>query len=100
MTDTIDFGIAQESYVPETTIAANCGIYNKYWSDYISDVYSVNTRVMDCYCYLDNIDEVFREFYHYDNALWILSKVDDWDMDTHLAKATFIKVNDKTNYTA
>ena len=100
MTDTIDFGITQESYVPETSIGANCGIYNKYWNDYISDVYSVNTRVMDCYCYLDNIDEVFREFYHYDNALWILSKVEDWDMDTHLAKATFIKVNDKTNYTA
>ena len=55
---------------------------------------------MDCYCYLDNIDGVFREFYHYDNALWILSKVEDWDMDTHLAKATFIKVNNKTNYTS
>ncbi len=98
ITDTLDFGIPQEIYVPASTPEKNIGIYNKYWSKYIADVYSVNTRVMECYCYLDNIDGVFREFYVYDNCLWILSKVTDWNMETKYCKATFIKVNDMENY--
>lgn len=99
MKETLDFGIPQEIYVPSCIIDRGIGIYNEYWSKYIADVYSVNTRVMECYCYLDNIDKVFREFYYYDNCLWILSKVTDWDMNTKYCKGTFIKVNNIDNYT-
>ena len=99
MKGTLDFGIPMEIYVPSCVIDRGIGIYNEYWSKYIADVYSVNTRVMDCYCYLDNIDDVFREFYVYDNCLWILSKVTDWNMETKYCKGTFIKVNDIDNYT-
>ena len=96
--ETLDFGISRELYVPACTYRKDAGIYNQYWKKYIADVYSVNTRVMECYCYLDNIDEVFREFYYYDNCLWILSKIVDWSMETKLCKGTFIKVNDINNY--
>lgn len=96
--DTLDFGIPQEIYVPATRLKQGIGLYNDYWAKYIADVYSVNTRVMECYCYLDNIDGVFREFYVYDNCLWILSKVTDWNMETKYCKGTFIKVNDIENY--
>ena len=99
MTETLDFGISRELYVPNCTYGQNIGVYNEYWKHYISDVYSINTRVMECYCFLDNIDKVFREFYYYDNCLWILSKIVDWSMDTKLCKAMFIKVNDIDNYT-
>ena len=99
LSETLDFGISRELYVPNCTYRPNIGIYNEYWKNYIADVYSINTRVMECYCYLDNIDKVFREFYYYDNCLWILSKIVDWNMDTKLCKATFIKVNDIDNYT-
>ena len=98
LTDTLDFGISRELYVPNCTYRQNIGVYNEYWKNYISDVYSINTRVLECYCYLDNIDEVFRGFYYYDNCLWILSKVVDWNMDTKLCKGTFIKVNNIKNY--
>ena len=100
LTETLDFGVSRELYVPNCTYKKDIGIYNKYWKNYISDLYSANTRVMDCQCFLDNIDKVFREFYYYDNCLWILSKVTDWSMDTKLCKATFIKVNDLKNYTS
>ena len=100
LTETLDFGISRELYVPNCTYGQNIGVYNEYWKHYISDVYSINTRVMECYCFLDNIDKVFREFYYYDNCLWILSKVTDWSMDTKLCKAMFIKVNDINNYTS
>ena len=97
--DTLDFGISRELYVPACTYESGIGIYNEYWNNYIADVYSINTRVMECYCFLDNIDEVFREFYYYDNCIWILSKVVDWNMETKYCKGTFIKVNDVDNYT-
>ena len=99
LTETLDFGISRELYVPNCTYRKDIGVYNEYWKHYISDVYSANTRVMECYCFLDNIDKVFREFYYYDNCLWILSKIVDWSMSTKLCKATFIKVNDIDNYT-
>lgn len=99
LTETLDFGISRELYVPNCTYRKDIGVYNEYWKHYISDVYSVNTRVMECYCFLDNIDKVFREFYFYDNCLWILSKITDWSMETKLCKAMFIKVNDINNYT-
>ena len=99
LTETLDFGISRELYVPNCTYRKDIGVYNEYWRNYISDVYSVNTRVMECYCFLDNIDKVFREFYYYDNCLWILSKITDWSMETKLCKAIFIKVNDIDNYT-
>ena len=100
LTRTLDFGVSREMYVPSCTYDKGIGIFDVYWSDYISDVYSINTKVFDCYCYLDNIDEVFREFYFYDNSLWILSKMVDWNIETKLCKATFIKVNDIINYTS
>lgn len=100
LTETLDFGISRELYVPNCTYKKDIGVYNEYWKHYISDVYSVNTRVMECYCFLDNIDKVFREFYYYNNCLWILSKIVDWSMSTKLCKATFIKVNDIINYTS
>lgn len=99
LTETLDFGISRELYVPNCTYNKDIGVYNEYWKHYISDVYSVNTRVMECYCFLDNIDKVFREFYYYDNCLWILSKIVDWSMSTKLCKAAFIKVNFIENYT-
>lgn len=97
--NTLDFGISRELYVPSCTYKEGIGIYNLYWGDYIADVYSINTRVMECYCFLDNIDEVFREFYYYDNCIWILSKIVDWNMETKICKGTFTKVNDISNYT-
>lgn len=97
--ETLDFGISRELYVPACTYESGIGIYNEYWANYIADVYSINTRVMECYCFLDNIDEVFREFYYYENSLWILSKMVDWNQETKLCKGTFTKVNNINNYT-
>ena len=97
--ETLDFGISRELYVPACTYESGIGIYNEYWANYIADVYSINTRVMECYCFLDNIDEVFREFYYYENSLWILSKIVDWNQETKLCKGTFTKVNNINNYT-
>ncbi len=97
---TLDFGLGREVFVPGCIYSTSPGIYDRYWSKYISDVYSVTTRVFDCYCYLPNIDDVFRWFYIYDGCYWILSKVVDWSSADNICKATFIKVNDINSYTS
>ena len=96
--NTLDFGVPVEIFVPATDVSQGIGVYDRFWSRYISDVYSVNTRILEGYCNLDNIDKVFRQFYYYDNCLWILSKVVDWDPNTKWCRGTFIKVNDRNNY--
>ena len=96
--NTLDFGTPREIFIPATSIRPEIDIYNRYWSRYISDVYNVNTRIIKCKAFIQNIQQAFREFYYYDNSLWILSKVEDWNSNTKLCNATFTKVNDKKNY--
>lgn len=96
--NTLDFGTPREIFIPATSIRPEIDIYNRYWSRYISDVYNVNTRIIKCKAFIQNIQNAFREFYYYDNSLWILSKVEDWNSNTKLCNATFTKVNDKKNY--
>ena len=96
--NTLDFGIPREIFIPATSILPEIDIYNRYWSRYIADVYNVNTRIIKCKAFIQDIHSAFREFYYYDNSLWILSKVEDWNSNTKLCNATFTKVNDKKNY--
>ena len=96
--NTLDFGTPREIFIPATSIRPEIDIYNRYWSRYISDVYNVNTRIIKCKAFIQDIHSAFREFYYYDNSLWILSKVEDWNSNTKLCNATFTKVNDKKNY--
>ena len=98
VTSTLDFGVSREIGIPATIILPNSDIYNRYWSRYIADVYSVDTRIIKGKVYLPNIQDSFRKFYYYDNATWILSSIQDWNNETKLCTGTFTKVNDKQNY--
>ena len=98
VTSTLDFGVSREIGVPATIILPNSDIYNRIWSRYIADVYSIDTRIIKGKVYLPNIQDSFRKFYYYDNATWILSSIQDWNNETKLCTGTFTKVNDKQNY--
>lgn len=98
VTSTLDFGVSREIGIPATIVLPNSDIYNRIWSRYISDVYSINTRIIKGRVYLPNIQDSFRKFYYYDNATWILSSIQDWNNETKLCTGTFTKVNDKQNY--
>ena len=95
---TLDFSLPMEIYVPATTVRSDLCVYDRYWSKYIEDVYSINTRVLEGSVFIDDLNSSFRRFYLYDDCLWILSKVIDWDLDTKRCRGVFIKVNDKDNY--
>lgn len=99
MTASHDFSIPAEIYVPSTVVKTGCDIYDLYWKDYIADLYSADTRVIEGEIYLEDIHDSFKKFYWYNNALWCLSSVTDWNPETMICKAKLLKINDKANYT-
>ena len=94
-----DFSTPTEIYVPDTFTVSGIDIYDRYWKEYIADLYSVDTRVMTAEIYLKDIRDSFKKFYWYNNALWVLSSITDWNPETKICKATLLKVNDKGDYT-
>lgn len=99
ISDTFDFGPVRELYVPGAVESADCDLYSRWWRSYITDLYDVNTRVMECRAMIDDLHESFRRFWFYQDVIWVLSKAVDWNPDTKMAKCTFIKVNDTRAYT-
>lgn len=99
MTTSHDFSTPTEIYVPNTFAMLGRDIYNLYWRDYIADIYSINTRVLTAEIYLADIHDSFKKFYWYNNALWCLSSISDWNPETKICKAKLLKINDKGNYT-
>lgn len=77
-------------------------LYERYWKAYISDMYSVNTRVVKCKVNLSGLDvgqQLLRNFYWFDNAIWILNKIENYSITTDdLTDCEFIKVGDMDNY--
>lgn len=94
-----DFSTPTEIYIPSTYTIPGRDIYDRYWKEYIADLYSVDTRVMTAEIQLEDIHDSFKKFYWYNNALWVLSSITDWNPETKICKATLLKVNDKGNYT-
>ena len=98
----LDFGEPRQIYCPLYTTQENSTIYKNYWENYINDAYDVNTRVLDCFVRLENKPnpEWLRRFYWFDNSLWRINKIEDWNVSSYeTSKMQFIKVQDIANYT-
>lgn len=98
----LDFGTAQELYVPNYSITDTSNIYSRYWDSYIKDLYDVNTRILTCYVKVQGRPnpEWLRRFYWFDNALWRLNNIIDWNISSFdTTKMEFVKVQDLKNYT-
>jgi hypothetical protein len=103
ITATWDFGYTKELYVPYYRYEVNRTptIYENFWKAYISDLYSVNTRNVECNVALDtnNVYDFMRKFYWFDNCYWVCTKVTDFDIAVDKStKCSFTKVNDMSNY--
>lgn len=99
----LDFGSAQELYVPNYNLTDETNIYHNFWSQYLSDLFDANTRQMTCYIRVVGKPnpEWFRRFYWFDNAVWALNKLADWNVTSQgTTKAEFVKVQDLHDYTS
>lgn len=98
---TWDYGVPKTTFVANTFVSSAMTIYDRCWKDYFEDMYSVDSRKLTCYCYLNEQPnpEWMRQFYYFDNSYWRLNAIKDWDLssdDTTLME--FVKVRDINNY--
>lgn len=99
--NTWNFGHPKEILCPFTYSTEGDCIYDKYWKKYIGDLYSVDDRKLTCYVNLpDNpFPGAMRQFYWFDNGIWRLNEVKDWNVfgfDSTLCE--FVKVQSTDNY--
>lgn len=102
ITRSMDFGEPKELYIPEGVTREESTIYYNYWKNFISDMYDVNSRILECYVVLNEKPNPkwLRRFYWFDNSIWRLNKITDWNAASfEPTKMEFIKVQDKRNYT-
>ena len=96
-----DFGYPKQLYMPDYNIDYASTLYTNYWQSYIRDMYDVNTKKMTCYVKFDERPEQewLRDFYWYDNCIWRIQKIEDYNVVTQEStKVEFIKVQDVNNY--
>lgn len=99
----LDFGTPQELYIPDYSLTEDANIYSNFWKTYLTDLFDPDTKILECYVKVDGrvTPEWMRRFYWFDNSIWRLNKVSDWDIssyDTTLME--FVKVNDLSDYTS
>lgn len=99
----LDFGTAQEIYIPKYSIKEDVNIYSNFWKTYLEDLYDVNTKILTVYVRLKNKVgyNLLREFYWFENAIWRINKITDWNIGMEeTTKVEFVKVQDLTGYTS
>lgn len=99
----LDFGTPREIDIPDTTYPTEGTIYNRGWQAYIADRYDVDTKVVKCFVDLRGMqvnESLLRNFYIFDNALWVLNKITNYTMTSYgTTECEFVKVKDMQNYT-
>ena len=96
-----NFGHTKITFSPEVYTTEGDCIYDVFWKKYIRDLYDVNGRKLSCYVRLEDRPngEAMRKFYWFDNSIWRLNEVKDWNVfgfDSTLCE--FVKVQDMDNY--
>ena len=102
VTDSLDFGTAQELYTPGMVLKEDVNIYSRYWRRYLEDLYSVDNRKLTVRMKLKGQPsiEMLRKFYWYENCIWRINAINDWNIASEATtEVELIKVQDPENYT-
>lgn len=99
----LDFGTPSEAQIPGITFGASSSVFSQFWDKYIGDRYDDDSAVVTAYVDLRGFqvnENLFRQFYAFDGAIWALNRIIDHSLTTNgPTKCEFVKVQDKTNYT-
>lgn len=101
VTYSLDFGLPKEIYMGNMNYSEDATLYANFWKKFYNDQFNIDTKKVTCFVRLYNMNQDFlREFYFFDNAIWILNKVDSYDVNSDATvRCEFIKVQDVYNYT-
>lgn len=97
-----DFGSPRELYIPSMVDNPEGNIYYNYFKDFYTDLYDVDTKVIDCYIKpgLKFNNDDLRRIYWFRNRLWRLNKVTDYNPSNYnTTKCQFISINDINSLT-
>ena len=99
----MDFGTPMEAQIPGVVFTSGSDVFTQYWEKYIADRYDDDSAVITAYVDLRGFqvnENLFRQFYAFDGAIWALNRIIDHSLTTFgPTKCEFVKVQDKTNYT-
>lgn len=100
VTESLDFGLPREMYVDKVNYSEDTTIYANFWDSFYRDQFNVNTKKVTCYVKLERAkQDLLRKFYFFDNAIWLLNKIDSYDVTSYgTTRCEFIKVQDMHNY--
>ena len=100
VTESLDFGLPREMYVDRVNYSEDTTIYANYWRAFYDDQFDVNTKMVTCYVKLERANQdMMRKFYFFDNSIWVLNKIDSFDITSYgTTRCEFIKVQDINNY--
>lgn len=74
-------------------------IYDICWKNFITDLYNKNNKVVTVKCRFDDTPRnAMKKFYTFDNAVWVINKIIDYNIDDYFTKVEFIQVQNKNNY--
>ena len=101
ITHSLSIGEPRTTYVRDTFVNKDMSIYGKCWKKFITDLYDVNNRKLTCSVRFPERPNgmMLRRFYWFDNAIWRLNTVTDWNISSYVpTKCEFVKVMDVNNY--
>lgn len=102
VSQSFEFAKSKESYIPSIDYPEGVTLYERYWAGFFNDRMHVDTRKVSCMVDLSGMvinGEALRKFYFFDNNVWLLNKVEDYDPTTdRLTKCEFIKVRNMSAY--
>lgn len=74
-------------------------IYELCWKDYIIDLYNKNNKIVTVKVHLKDLPRTaMKQFYTFKNAIWVLNKITDYNIDDYFVKCEFIQVQSINNY--
>jgi hypothetical protein len=98
----MDWGKSIEVFTNEATDGV-LSLYDRYWRAYLTDRYDVDTKRMRCKVNLSGLQvgqDLMRNFFYYDNVIWVLNKIENHSLSTSdLTDCEFIKVKSMESYT-
>lgn len=88
----LDMGVPRKMDIPELDYSASSTLYANYWEAWFDNL--AGAKVMRCKVLWENVGaHLFRDYYYYGGAVWMLSKVSNYSLTTFdLAECEFVQV--------
>lgn len=89
------------SYDSTNNYANGVSIYNRFWADYINEIYSINNKKVTCYIRINPTDYnlfKFNKFITINQVLYMIDKIYDYSPENLTTKVDLLQITNPTAY--